>query len=172
MSSPHKPEIGSAVAVGLVIGGIVASILSIPDLAYAAPVGAFIGGACTGYVLHDKIGRSAAAGALSGLLGLPFFLGLSQVFVIFGIITLPSVTQPSLSELQTAVVGIVIMDALAGAVGAFIVGAIHHPQKIQRESELTALQKEGQMKYCVQCGAQLTGSLVCSQCGAKQPGPV
>jgi hypothetical protein len=169
MSTPKKRELGTGVAIGLVVGGVLASVIAITDLSFSGPIGAFIGGACGAYVVYDKMGRSTIAGLLSGMLSLPFFLGLSQVFVIFGLIPLPPGSQPTLTELQSAVVAIALMDVLAGAVGGSILGAVRHPTVIQSEAATLPI-PSGQMKYCVQCGAQLSpGKTTCPHCGVKQP---
>ena len=154
---------------GLVAGGFLASVLSISDLPFSAPVGAFVGGALAAYVIYDKIGPATLAGALAGLLSLPFFLGLSQVFVIFGIIPIPPGPQPTLAELQSAVVAITLMDILAGAVAGSILGAVRHPPPPSVATTLPNYPPE-QAKYCVQCGAQLPPrTLTCPHCGARQP---
>jgi len=171
MSSFRKTrELGTAVAAGLIVGGAVATLLSITEFPYAPPVGAFIGGAIGAYVLYSKMANSTLAGALSGLLSLPFFLGLSQILLIFEVIPMPSGPQPSLAELQSAVVVIALMDLLAGAVAGSMLGAVHHPPSAPTETVPLGGYPPGQVKYCVQCGAQIpAGSLTCPHCNAKQP---
>ena len=169
MSISKTHELGTSVAIGMVIGGFVATLLSIPDFPFSAPVGAFVGGACAAYVLYQKIGPSTLAGALSGLLSLPFFLGLSQILVIFEVIPIPPGPQPTMVELQSAVVAITLMDLLAGAIAGSMLGAVRHRQPPPPEPA-TMLRAPGQVKYCVQCGAQLPpGSVACPHCGARQP---
>jgi len=169
MAASKSRELGTGIAVGLIAGGLVATVLSIGDLPFSAPVGALIGGALAAYVIYDKIGPATLAGALAGLLSLPFFLGLSQVFVIFGIIPIPPGPQPTMAELQSAVVAITLMDVLAGAVAGSILGAIRHPPPPSTATPLQNL-PPGQAKYCVQCGAQLpSGTPTCPHCGARQP---
>ncbi|HMK83620.1 MAG TPA: zinc ribbon domain-containing protein [Candidatus Bathyarchaeia archaeon] len=166
---PKKHELGTGVAVGLVVGGVLATIVATTDSSFSGPIGAFVGGACGAYVVYDKIGRSTIVGLLSGILSLPFFLGLSQVFVIFGLIPLPPGPQPALTELQSAVVAIALMNVLAGAVGGSILGVVRHPTLTQPEAAALPI-PSGQMKYCIQCGAQLTpGNSTCPHCGVKQP---
>ena len=168
LSKTH--EFGTGVAIGMVVGGLLATILSIPDLPFSAPVGAFVGGVCAAYVLYGKIGPSTLAGALSGFLSLPFFLGLSQILVIFEIIPIPPGPQPTMAELQSAVVAIALMNLLAGAIAGSILGAVRHRQPAPTEPAAMLKAPIGQVKYCVQCGAQLPpGNLVCPHCGARQP---
>ena len=168
MAASKSRELGSGVAAGLVAGGLVATVLSIVNFSFAAPVGAFIGGGVAAYVVYGKIGPATLAGALAGLLSLPFFLGLSQVCVIFGVIPIPPGPQPTMAELQTAVIAITLMDLLAGAMAGSILGAVHHPPKAPA-TPLATYPPE-QVKYCVQCGAQFPrGTLTCPHCGAKQP---
>jgi len=169
MSISKTHELGTSVAIGMVVGGLLATLLSIPDLPFSAPVGAFVGGACAAYMLYQKIGPSTLAGALSGLLSLPFFLGLSEILVIFEIIPIPPGPQPTMVELQSAVMSIVLMDLLAGAIAGSMLGAVRHRQPPPTEPA-TVTFPPGQVKYCVQCGAQLSpGSMACPHCGARQP---
>jgi len=169
MAETKSRELGSGVAVGLVAGGVVATILSITNFPFSAPVGAFVGGAVSAYVIYSKIGPATLAGALAGLLSLPFFLGLSQVFVIFGIIPIPPGPQPTMAELQSVVVAITLMDILAGAVAGSILGAVRHPPPPAATTPIPGYPPD-QVKYCVQCGAQFPrGTLTCPHCGAKQP---
>jgi hypothetical protein len=169
MSASKPRELGTGIAVGLIVGGLLATVLSVLNLQFSAPVGAFVGGALAAYVIYDKIGPASIAGALAGLLSLPFFLGLSQIFVIFEIIPIPPGPQPTMAELQSAVVAITLMDLLAGAVAGSILGAVRHPPTPPAATTLPNY-PPGQAKYCVQCGAQLApGSLTCTHCGARQP---
>lgn len=170
MSISKTHELGTSVAIGMVVGGLLATVLSMPDLPFSAPIGAFVGGACAAYVLYQKIGPCTLAGALSGLLSLPFFLGVSQILVIFEIIPIPPGPQPTMVELQSAVVAITLMDLLAGAIAGSMLGAIRHRPPSQAEPSTMVKFPPGQVKYCVQCGAQLPpGILACPHCGAKQP---
>jgi len=169
MAASKPRELGTGIAVGLVGGGILATVLSIGNIPFTAPVGAFVAGALAAYVVYSKIGPSTLAGALAGLLSLPFFLGLSQVFVIFGIIPIPPGPQPTMAELQSAVVAITMMDVLAGAVAGSILGVVRHPTMPPVTTTMPTYQP-GPPKFCVQCGAQLPGgSPNCPHCGARQP---
>jgi hypothetical protein len=169
MSASKPRELGTGVAVGLVVGGLVATVLSIGDLPFSAPVGAFVAGALAAYVVYDKIGPATLAGTLAGLLSLPFFLGLSQILVIFELIPIPPGPQPTMAELQSAVVAITLMDILAGAVAGSLLGAVRHPPAAPSTTTLPNY-PAGQAKYCVQCGAQLpTGTRACPHCGAQHP---
>jgi hypothetical protein len=169
-SKSNKRELGTGVAIGLVVGGVIATVLSTTEMPFSAPVGAFIGGACGAYVVYDRIGPSTIAGALSGVLSLPFFLGLSQIFAIFEIIPIPAGPLPALKDLQSAIVVIMLLNILAGAVGGSILGAVRHPTTLPSEAITIPKSPTGEVKYCVQCGAQLpTGNATCPHCGAKQP---
>jgi len=169
MAASKSRELGTGIAVGLIAGGLVAAVLSIVNLPFSPPVGALIGGALAAYVIYDKIGPATLAGGLAGLLSLPFFLGLLQVFVIFGIIPLPPGPQPTMAELQSEVVAITLLDILAGTLAGSILGAVRHPPPPSAATPLPNLPL-GQAKYCVQCGAQLpSGTLTCPHCGARQP---
>ena len=169
MAVSKSRELGTGIAVGLIAGGVLATVLSIFNFQLSAPVGAFVAGGLAAYVIYDKIGPATLGGALAGLLSLPFYLGLSQVFVIFEIIPIPPGPQPSMAALQSAVVAITLMDLVAGAVAGSILGAIHHPPPPPVVTPLTMYPPE-QTKYCVQCGAKMApGTLTCPQCGARQP---
>jgi hypothetical protein len=169
MAVAKSRELGTGIAVGLIAGGVLASVLSIFNFPLSAPVGAFAAGALAAYVIYDKIGPATLGGAFAGLLSLPFYLGLSQVFVIFEIIPIPPGPQPTMAELQSAVVAITLMDIVAGAVAGSILGAVHHPPPPSVATPLPTFPPE-QAKYCVQCGAKMTpGTLTCPQCGARQP---
>ena len=168
MAAPKSRELGSGVAAGLVAGGLVATVLSVVNFSFAAPVGAAVAGGVAAYVVYAKIGPATLAGALAGLLSLPFFLGLSYVCVVFGIMPIPPGPQPTMAELQTAVIAITLFDVLAGAMAGSILGAVHHPPKAPATPVSTYPPE--QAKYCVQCGAQFPrGTLTCPHCGAKQP---
>jgi len=162
-------ELGTGVAVGLIVGGVLATILSVFNFQLSAPVGAFVAGGLAAYVIYDKIGPATLGGAFAGLLSFPFYLGLSQVFVIFEIIPIPPGPQPSLVELQSAVVALTLMDIAAGAIAGSILGAVHHPPPPTVAAPLSTYPPD-QIKYCVQCGAKMTlGTVTCPQCGARQP---
>lgn len=169
MAVSKSRELGTGIAAGLIAGGVLATILSIFDFPFSAPAGAFVAGALAAYLIYDKIGPATLGGAFAGLLSLPFYLGLSQVFVIFEIIPIPPGPQPTMAELQSAVVAITLMDIVAGAVAGSILGAIHHPPPPSVVTPLTTYPPE-QAKYCVQCGAKMPpGTITCPQCGARQP---
>ena len=170
-------ELGTATLGGLVVGGVLATILSIVDLPFSTAIGAFVGGVVAAYLLYGKLGQAAMAGALSGLLGTPFVLGLTQVLAIFELIPIPSGPSPSLSELQSAVVVIVFIDLVAGAVGASIFGLVRRPIQLPpppppmpAQGSVGSATRQYENRYCVQCGAQLpAGGLICPHCNAKQP---
>jgi len=169
MSAAKQREFGTGVAVGLIAGGFVGAVLSIPNFPLSAPVGAFVAGALAAYVIYGNMGPATLAGALAGLLSLPFFIGLSEVFLIFGIIPFPTTPQPTLAQLQNTVVVIMVMDILAGAIAGSILGVVRHPPHPSTATTLLNY-PPGQAKYCVQCGAQLPpGTLTCPHCGARQP---
>ena len=169
MAVSKSRELGTGIAVGLIAGGVVATVLNSVNLPLGPPVGAFVAGALAAYVIYGKIGPATLAGALAGLLSLPFFLGLSEVLLIFGIIPMPAGPQPTMAVLQSEVVAITLMDILAGAVAGSILGAVRHPPPPSVATPLPNLPL-GQAKYCVQCGAQLpSGTLSCPHCGARQP---
>ena len=166
-------EFGTATLGGLIVGGVISSVLGIADVSISSAIGALVGGAFAAYLLHGKVGQAAAAGALSGLLSTPFLLGLEQILAIFELIPIPSGPQPSMADLQGAVAVIVLMDLVAGAAGGAVFGAAYHPPR-----EVTPLSPSpssvgapsAQVRYCVQCGAQLpVGATICPQCNAKQP---
>lgn len=169
MSVAKSRELGTGVLAGVVLGGLVSSVLSIGNVTYAAPIGGFVAGACAAYIIYAKMGHASLAGALAGVLSLPFFLGVSQILVIFEVIPLPSGAQPSFAELQGAVVAITLMNLLAGGIGGSILGMVRHPPMTPPpQSVIPGV--PGQTKYCVQCGAQFpSGTVLCPQCGAKQP---
>lgn len=165
-------DLWGAILSGLVVGGILSAVLSIPDLQFSTLIGAVVGGIVAAYVLYGRMGQAAAAGALAGILSTPFFLGVSQIFLIFELIPIPNTPTPPLSQLQEAVIFILLTNVTAGALGGAIGGAIHHrgaetaiPQSVTQPGTVVA-----QVKYCVQCGAQLHGGEVtCPHCSARQP---
>jgi len=166
-------DLWTATLVGVVVTGVLTAALEAAGLTppYSDGVGAFVGGAVAAYVLYGKVGQASTAGALSGVLGTPFYLGAAEILYIFGLIPAPSGPTPALSELQAAVVIIFGIDMVAGVFGGAVVGAMRHPHE-----EAVALQPQAvvtpvvQNKYCVQCGAQLPGGAVlCPHCGARQP---
>jgi len=175
MSAPFTKtrDLWSATLVGVVVTGILTAFLEAGGLTppISDGAGAFVGGAAAAYVLYGKVGQATAAGALSGVLGTPFYLGFSEILFIFGIIPTPSTPTPPLSELQVAVVLIVAIDLIAGVFGGTVVGAVRHPREApmipQPQTVTTTIP---QIRYCIQCGAQLPpGTLVCPHCNARQP---
>ncbi len=166
-------ELGTATLGGLVVGAVLGTILGVANAPLYSAIGSFIGGIVAAYLLQGKIGQAAIAGALSGILGTPFLLGLSDILAIFGLIPTPSGPTPSLADLQNVVMIIAGMDLLSGAAGGVILGTLHHPPGSvpstpppQPAAGVTPIQA----RYCVQCGAQLpSGALICSQCNARQP---
>jgi hypothetical protein len=172
--SAKNRDLWAATLVGAVVAGVLTAFLEAAGLIgpYSDVLGALVGGAAAAYVLYGKVSQAVGAGALSGVLGLPFYLGMSEILYIWGLIPIPSGPTPSLAVLQTAVVLILGVDVVAGLVGGLIVGGVRHPRE-----EVTVPQPQGipplsvpQNKYCVQCGAQLpSGALVCPHCGARQP---
>ncbi|MGA2626516.1 MAG: DUF5518 domain-containing protein [Candidatus Bathyarchaeia archaeon] len=166
-------DLWTAVLAGVVVTGVLTAFLEAASLTppLSDAVGAFVGGAIAGYVLYGKVGQATAAGALSGIIGTPFYLGVSEILFIFGVIPTPAGPTPPMSELQAAVVIILGIDLVTGAIGATVAGAIHHPppEAIAPPPQITP-GTVSQARYCVQCGAQLpTGALVCPQCNARQP---
>lgn len=170
MSTKSK-DLWAATFSGLIVGGLLSAVLSIGDLQFSTVIGAVVGGIVAAYVLYGKIGQAAAAGALAGILNTPFFLGVSQIFLIFEVIPIPNTPTPPLSQLQEAVIFILLTNLIAGAFGGAIGGAIRHrgagpvvPQVTQAGTGVA------QVKYCLQCGAKLQGGeLICPHCNARQP---
>jgi hypothetical protein len=163
-------ELGTATLGGLIVGGLLSTILSMADLPFSTVIGAFIGGVVAAYVLYGKLGQAATAGALAGILGTPFFLGLSQILAIFDLIPIPPGPTPSLSELQGAVVIIVVMDLVAGAIGGLLLGLVRRPRQLPPPPPAPPGSPATQNRYCVQCGAQMPpGTLICPHCSARQP---
>jgi len=174
MQNPVKSrDLWTAVLAGVVVTGVLTAFLEAASLTppLSDAVGAFVGGAIAGYVLYGKVGQATAAGALSGIIGTPFYLGVSEILFIYGIIPTPAGPTPPMSELQAAVVIILGIDLVSGAVGATLGGAVHHqpPETLAPPPQITP-GTIAQTRYCVQCGAQLPpGALVCLQCNARQP---
>ncbi len=168
--SAKSKNFWAATLSGLVAGGVLATVLSIVDLPLSTALGALIGGVVAAYVLYGKVGQASAAGALSGILATPFFLGLSQILLIFEVIPLPAGPTPPMTQLQEAVVFIIVTNLVAGAIGGAFAGAVRHPsQKAELPAPPLGTAPAG-VRYCVQCGAQLpAGTLVCPHCNAKQP---
>jgi len=166
-------ELGTATLVGLMVGALLSTILGIANASLYSAVGSFIGGIVAAYLFRGKPGEAVIAGALSGILGTPFLLGLSDIVAIFGLIPTPPGPTPSLAELQTAVVIIAGMDLVAGAAGGAILGGFYHPRgsvPATPSPQSAAGVASVQVKYCVQCGAQLPSSaLICPHCNIRQP---
>jgi hypothetical protein len=163
-------DIGTATLGGSVVAGAIGAILSMADVTYSFAIGALIGGAVGAYLLYGKVGQAALVGALSGLLGVPFFLGLSQILAIFELIPIPPGPQPSMAELQSAVFVIFGIDIAAGVLGGSLMGVIRHPQPQLPPPPPPPGSTPAQARYCVQCGAQLpAGALICPHCNARQP---
>lgn len=170
MSAKSK-DFWAAIFSGLVVGGVIAAVLGfVVDPPISTATGALIGGAAAAYVLHGKINQAAATGALASVLEIPFFLGLLEIFLVFELIPNPAGPTPPMSQLQEAVVFILLTNVVAGAFGGAIGGAAHRRVP---ESAVPPVPQPGigpvQVKYCVQCGAQLHGELTCPHCGARQP---
>jgi hypothetical protein len=170
--SAKNRDLCAAALVGAVVTGVLTALMDAAGVtAYLFAGAAFAGGAAAAFVLYGKVSQAGAAGAMSGLLGLPFYIGMSEILFIWGLISVPSGPTPSLSVLQSEVIFILLVDVVAGLFGGLVFGAVRHPHE-----EITVPQPQGiptstpQNKYCVQCGAQLTsGALVCPHCGARQP---
>jgi Family of unknown function (DUF5518) len=170
--STKSKDLWAATLSGLIVGGLLSAVLSIGDLQFSTMIGAVVGGIVAAYVLYGKIGQAAAVGGLAGILNAPFFIGVSEIFVIFGLISVPNTPTPPLSQLQEEVIFIVLTNLVAGAFGGAIGGAIRHrgaeavmPQPVPSPGTGVA-----QVRYCVQCGAQLKGGeLICPHCSARQP---
>lgn len=166
-------DLWTAVLAGTVVTGVLTAILEAATLTppYSSTVGAFVGGAVAALVLYGKVGQATAAGALSGALGTPFYLGVSEILFIFGVIPTPSGPSPPMSELQVAVVIILGINVVTGTIGGSLLGAIRHPpaEAVMPPAQVTP-GTVSQVRYCVQCGAALpTGAVVCPQCNARQP---
>ena len=168
-------ELWAATLAGVVVTGILTAVLEAAGLTppFSDGVGAFVGGAAAGYVLCGKVSQATTAGALSGVLGTPFYLGASEILYIFGVIPTPSGPTPPLSELQVAVFVIFGIDLVAGVFGGAVVSAVRHPHEqapVPQPQVITGPVPVPQNKYCVQCGAQLApGTAVCPHCSARQP---
>jgi len=160
----------SATLVGVVVGGIVAALLDTVSFQLSTIVGAFAGGAIAAYVLYGQVPQAARAGSLSGVLGIPFYLGVAEVLYIFGAMPQQS-TTPTMAQLQIALGFIFITSLASGTVGGILVAAIRHPAPEKAPIQPAAPGAiPQQLRYCVQCGAQLpAGALVCPHCNARQP---
>jgi hypothetical protein len=170
MSAKSK-DFWAATFSGLVVGGVIAAVLGIAvDPPVSTATGALIGGAVAAYVLHGKINQAAATGALASILAVPFFLGLLEIFLVFEIIANPSGPTPPMSQLQEAVVFIILTNVVAGAFGGAIGGAVHHRAEPAVQQPLPPPGTgTTQIRYCIQCGAQLRGGeVICPHCGARQ----
>lgn len=113
-------DLWTAVLAGVIVTGVLTALLEAASLTppLSDAIGAFVGGAIAAYVLYGKVGQATAAGALAGIIGTPFYLGVSEILFIFGIIPTPSGPTPALSVLQEAVVIILGIDLVSGAMGA------------------------------------------------------
>jgi len=164
-------DLWAATLSGLIVGGVISAVLSIGNFQFSTVIGAVAGGFVAAYVLYGRMSQAVVAGALAGILSAPFFLGVSQIFLIFEVIPIPNTPTPPLSQLQEAVIFIFLTNLVAGAFGGAIGGSIRHrgaataiPPSIPQPGTVVA-----QVKYCVQCGAQLQGGeLICPHCGARQ----
>ncbi len=166
-------DLWTAVLAGVIVTGVLTALLEAASLTppLSDAIGAFVGGAIAAYVLYGKVGQATAAGALAGIIGTPFYLGVSEILFIFGIIPTPSGPTPALSVLQEAVVIILGIDLVSGAMGATVAGAVHHPppETIVPPPQISP-GTVPQTRYCVQCGAQMPpGAVVCPHCNARQP---
>lgn len=171
--SVKSRDLWAATLVGVLVTGVLTAFLEAAGLTppISDGAGAFIGGAAAAYVLYGKVGQATTAGALSGVLGTPFYLGMSEILFIFGVIPTPSGPTPPLSELQVAVFIILGIDLVAGVFGGTVVGAMRHPREeaVMPQPQMVPASIP-QNKYCVQCGAQLPpGAVVCPHCNARQP---
>jgi hypothetical protein len=171
--SVKNRDLWTGTLVGVVVMGILAAVLEAGGLTppVSDGVGAFVGGAAAAYVLKGKVSQAAQAGALSGVLGTPFYLGVSEILYIFGVIPAPSGPTPPLSELEVAVVIIFGIDLVAGLFGSVVVGSMRHPREqappVQQQPMTTPV---AQTRYCIQCGAPLPpGTTICPHCNARQP---
>jgi len=165
-------DLFAAALAGVVVTGILTALLEAAGLTppVSDGVGAFVGGAFAAYVLYGRIGQAAVAGALSGLLGTPFYLGVSEILFIFGVIPAPAGPTPPMSELQVAVVIILAIDLLFGVFGGTVVAGIRHPHEAPMAQPQITPGTVPQTRYCVQCGAQIPqGTLICPYCNARQP---
>jgi len=170
--SAKSRDLWVATLSGLIVSGVLASVLSIPDIPFSTGIGALVGGVVAAYVLYGKVNQAVTAGALAGILGTPFFLGVSQIFLIFGLIPIPSGPNPPLSQLQTEVVFIFMINLVAGVIGGALGGTIRHRKPEMEQPTTVALPSAAptQVRYCVQCGAQLpSGAVICPHCNARQP---
>jgi len=165
-------ELFAAALAGVVVTGILTALLEAGGLTppISDGVGAFVGGGVAAYVLYGKVGQAATAGALSGLLGTPFYLGVSEILFIYGVIPAPSGPTPPMSELEVAVVIIFAIDLLFGAFGGVLVAGVRHRHEEPVPPPQITPGTVSQVKYCIQCGAQLpSGAIVCPHCNARQP---
>ena len=164
-------EFGTATLAGLVVGGVVTVVLDLAQLGFSTVIGAFIGGVVAAYVLYGKISQATIAGALSALLAVPFIFGLSYFLLIYEVVPIPTGETPDMAMLQFSLALLVLMNLAAGALGGAIFAAFRHPSKgIPPPPPSPQGTVAGQVRYCVQCGAQLpTGALICPQCNARQP---
>lgn len=165
-------ELLAATLVGVVATGILTAVLEAAGLTppISDGVGAFVGGAAAAYVLYGKVSQATAAGALSGVLGTPFYIGAEEILYALGLFPAPSGPTPTPAQLQIAVAIIFGIDLLAGVFGATVVSAMRHPREAVPALQPQAVTSPVAQKYCIQCGAQLPGgAVVCPHCNARQP---
>ena len=165
-------ELGTATLAGLVVGAVLSMILGVANAPVYSAIGSFIGGIVAAYFLRGKLSQAVIAGALSGILGTPFLLGLSDILAIFGLIPTPP------DRHRRSLICRCCFDhcgdgscCRCGRRGCPR-SANHPPGSVP--STPTPLPAAGmapvQVRYCVQCGAQLpSGALICPQCNARQP---
>lgn len=165
-------EIGTAALVGLVVGGIISAILGVVDLPFASSVGAFIGGIVAAYLLYGKVGQAAVAGGISGIVSYPFSLGVVLIMFIFQLYTPPSGPSPPTSVLEAGVALEAFLNFVSGAVGGLLLSSVRHPAPGAGlpPPPPPPGYVPGQVRYCVQCGAQVpAGTVICPHCNARQP---
>jgi len=166
-------DLWAAALVGVVATGVISALLEAGGLTppISDGAGAFVGGAAAAYFLYGDMRLATAAGALSGVLGLPFYVGMSDILVIVGIIPMPTQANPPLPQLQLALAVILGVNLVAGMFGGTVMGAVRHPREQPPISmPQTVPGSIPQNKYCIQCGAQLpAGAVVCPHCNARQP---
>jgi len=172
--SSRSREIGTASLGGLIVGGVLGAILSVTEVPFGTALGALIGGLVAGYLLYGKVGHAALAGALSGILGYIFFWGVLVQMLFFQIYVPPQGPEPPPSLVQLGVIIGFVFNLIGGAVGGAVMGLVRRakPQagSIPPPPPPPTSPATGQVKYCVQCGAQMpAGATICPHCNARQP---